>query len=83
MAGGQHLVIGAGGIFSSTPIVLGGAPVLGTPASPLLPGEVEALHSLELAPFTQMQALQQMNPACPQCEALKQATAQGVRHVDA
>ena len=83
MAGGQHLVIGAGGIFSSTPIVLGGAPVPGTPASPLLPGEVEALHSLELAPFTQMQALQQMNPACPQCEALKQATAQGVRHVDA
>ncbi|TWR93008.1 type VI secretion system tip protein VgrG [Pseudomonas saxonica] len=83
MAGGQHLVIGGGGIFSSTPIVLGGAPVPGTPASPLIPGEVEALHSLVLAPATQMQALQQKHPACPQCEALKQATAQGVVHVDA
>ena len=83
MAGGQHLVIGAGGIFSSTPIVLGGAAVPGTPASPLIPGEVEALHSLVLAPATQMQALQQKHPACPQCEALKQATVQGVHHVDA
>ena len=45
MAGGQHLVIGAGGIFSSTPIVLGGAPVPGTPASPLVPEGAQSLFT--------------------------------------
>ncbi|MGV8861640.1 MAG: type VI secretion system Vgr family protein [Pseudomonas sp.] len=40
---GQHIVINPAGIFSSTPIQVGGAPVLGTPAMPLAPGEVLVL----------------------------------------
>ncbi|MEB0064594.1 hypothetical protein QN400_21510, partial [Pseudomonas sp. RTC3] len=36
----QHIVINPAGIFSSTPIQVGGAPVPGTPAMPLAPGEV-------------------------------------------
>jgi len=36
-AGGQHLVINAGGIFSSVAIVEGGAPLAGTPAQSALP----------------------------------------------
>lgn len=37
-AGGEHIVIGGGGILSSTPIQIGGAPASGTAAAPLLPG---------------------------------------------
>lgn len=37
-AGGEHIVIGGGGIFSSSPIQIGGAPASGTAAAPLLPG---------------------------------------------
>jgi len=40
---GQHIVINPAGIFSSTPIQVGGAPVPGTPAMPLAPGEVLVL----------------------------------------
>ncbi|MES2868148.1 MAG: type VI secretion system tip protein TssI/VgrG, partial [Pseudomonadota bacterium] len=77
MAGGQHIVISAAGIFSSSPIVLGGAPVPGTPASPLLPGESERL----LAPQTLPADLAIYQPPlmnlprgpgmdfCPLCEA--------------
>jgi type VI secretion system secreted protein VgrG len=36
-AGGHHLVINAGGIFSSVAIVEGGAPLAGTPAQSALP----------------------------------------------
>ena len=59
--GGEHLVIGAGGIFSSTEIQLGGAPVSGTAAAPVLPGMLEgvsvpsALTLPDLA-FYQLQA---------------------------
>ncbi|MBM1186236.1 type VI secretion system tip protein VgrG [Pseudomonas lundensis] len=41
--GGQHLVIGPGGIFSSTDIQLGGTPVSGTAAAPVLPGMLEGV----------------------------------------
>ena len=51
-AGGQHLVIGPGGIFSSTDIALGGAPVIGTPANPLLPGITAALIAPAELPVT-------------------------------
>lgn len=59
--GGQHLVIGPGGIFSSTDIQLGGTPVSGTAAAPVLPGMLEgvsvplALALPDLA-FYQLQA---------------------------
>jgi type VI secretion system secreted protein VgrG len=42
--GGQHLVLTPAGIFSSSPIVLGGAPIPGAPPAiqpPRLPGESE------------------------------------------
>ena len=52
MAGGQHIVINSGGIFSSTPIQLGGAPLPGTAANPLTPMTVEALASLLQLPLS-------------------------------
>ena len=83
MAGGQHLVISAAGIFSSTPIQVGGVAMPGTPAMPLSPGVVQVLHSIELDPSAQLQALQLKAPACAQCEALKANTQVGGIHVDA
>ena len=60
--GGQHIVIGPGGIFSSTEIQLGGVPAVGTPAAPVLPGMLEGLSSPPALPlpspaFYQQQAL--------------------------
>lgn len=36
-AGGQHIVLNPAGIWMSTPAVIGGAPMQGTPALPLMP----------------------------------------------
>ncbi|MDR6918954.1 type VI secretion system secreted protein VgrG [Pseudomonas sp. 3296] len=79
-AGGQHIVISAGGIFSSVPIVLGGAPLVGTPAQPALsvmPVSLEALAAPPLA--TQgpalMQAAQQGAPICAVCQKLAELNA--------
>ncbi|TWR87674.1 type VI secretion system tip protein VgrG [Pseudomonas saxonica] len=52
MAAGQHIVINSGGIFSSTPIQLGGAPLPGTAANPLTPMTVEALASVLQLPLS-------------------------------
>ena len=52
MAAGQHIVINSGGIFSSTPIQLGGVPIPGTPANPLTPMTVEALASVLALPLS-------------------------------
>ncbi|NNA10760.1 type VI secretion system tip protein VgrG, partial [Pseudomonas lundensis] len=82
-AGGQHIVISAAGIYCSSPIQLGGVPIPGTPAMPLTPGAVEVLHSVELDPATQIQALSLKAPACPQCETLKKTVAVGGAHADA
>ena len=71
MAGGQHVLIGAAGIYASCPIVLGGLPVPGLPAVPLLPGEVAPMQGVSLAPSTQMLALSEGKSVCPQCEMLK------------
>lgn len=49
-AGGQHIVIGAEGIFSSTPINLGGAPFAGTAANPLSPLTPDALLAAQVLP---------------------------------
>ena len=82
MAGGQHLLIGAAGIYASCPILLGGVPLPGMPAVPLLPGEVAAMQSLPMQPSTQMLALIEGKPSCPQCEALVQTGHQEGAHAD-
>ena len=77
MAGGQHLLIGAAGIYASSPIQLGGVPMPGLPAVPLLPGESERLLPPEALPTTvapSQQALMADAHAmgadfCPVCEA--------------
>lgn len=78
-AGGQHIVIGPGGIFSSTEIQLGGAPIGGAAANPLLPGALQTLvEPEELPPLiapTQgalmATAKAQAADFCPLCEACK------------
>ena len=80
MAGGQHIVISAAGIFSSSPIALGGAPVPGTPANPLLPGSVTGLNSLDAlfappAPYLpqrQRRAAFNQHALCAICEEAAQ-----------
>ena len=77
MAGGQHVLIGAAGIYASSPIQLGGVPMPGLPAVPLLPGESERLLPPEALPTTvapSQQALMADAHAmgadfCPVCEA--------------
>jgi len=49
-AGGQHIVLNPAGIFSSVPIMLGGAPMPGTPAMPFAPGDTQALEADVLPP---------------------------------
>ncbi|WP_397449500.1 type VI secretion system Vgr family protein [Pseudomonas sp. NA-150] len=49
-AGGHHLVMNASGIFVSTPILPGGAPMAGTPAAPVLPEGNQPLAAGELGP---------------------------------
>lgn len=77
MAGGQHLLIGAAGIYASCPILPGGVPIPGLPAVPLLPGESERLREPEALP-TQIAPTQHALMAtaqalgadfCPVCEA--------------
>lgn len=60
--GGQHIVIGPGGIFSSTEIQLGGAPVAGTSAAAISPGRLAGLTApaalaLPSLPFYQQQVV--------------------------
>lgn len=43
MGGGQWLVLGPEGIFSSVPILVGGAPPVSLPAEPLMPGALPLL----------------------------------------
>ena len=77
MAGGQHLVIGAAGIYASCPILPGGVPIPGLPAVPLLPGTSAPLlpaQALPAAIAPTQQALMAATQAlgadfCPVCEA--------------
>ena len=75
-AGGQHIVISAAGIFSSVPLVLGGAPVAGEAATPAL--SVIPVAALTMIVNTiPMEALLKQNAVfreatsgiCPVCEA--------------
>lgn len=67
-AGGQSITLSAEGIFSSTPIQLGGAVVaLG---APLMPGLKEALLAVIPAPLSRVQvaSLKRSAPFCEECE---------------
>ncbi|MBV4486001.1 type VI secretion system tip protein VgrG [Pseudomonas sp. SWRI153] len=69
-AGGHHIVINAGGIFSSVPIVQGGAPLPGL--APLQPLQVEAGLSppISTTPLSIVSSARQQAAAyCPLCEA--------------
>ena len=72
-AGGQHIVINGGGIFSSVPIVVGGAPVPGV--APLQAAQAQAIAAKPLIAPT-LAALMKASKAkgtdfCPLCEACK------------
>ncbi len=86
-AGGHHLVIGPEGIFSSTEIQLGGAPISGTAAAPLLPGLLELQPARSL--FEQQQNPSNQNgqaaeppgapnPVCKRCLSVAHAKADAV-----
>jgi type VI secretion system secreted protein VgrG len=67
-AGGQHILISPAGIFSSSLILPGGAPVPGTPAMPLPPGQNQPLIAGAI-PATQGQIDEIKRGAltCPLC----------------
>lgn len=80
-AGGQHIVIGHGGIFSSSDIQIGGAALVAASAALLAPGSASPLftsHALppSLAP-TQRALMTACKTAgadfCPVCEACREA----------
>ncbi|WP_458130375.1 type VI secretion system Vgr family protein [Pseudomonas sp. Z2-11] len=79
-AGGEHIVIGHGGIFSSSAIQLGGAPLPGARAAAFDPGSIDPLATLlslppTLAP-TQRALMTTSKVAgadfCPLCEACRE-----------
>ncbi|MNJ53075.1 hypothetical protein D3C77_484500 [compost metagenome] len=61
--GGQHIVVGPGGIFSSSAIQIGGAPAAGTAAAPVLPGMLEGLSSPVALPLPNLAFYQQQSLA--------------------
>lgn len=70
-AGGQSITLSAGGIFSSVPIQLGGAPA--PAAAPLMPGLKETLLAVIPAPLSAVQvaSLKRSAPFCEECERCK------------
>ncbi|MFJ7795345.1 type VI secretion system tip protein VgrG, partial [Pseudomonas sp. NPDC096950] len=79
-AGGHHLVINAGGIFSSVAIVEGGDPMAGLPAQlarSLVPVAPQALIAPSLAAqkLALTQAARQASPICAVCQKLTEMTA--------
>lgn len=86
-AGGQHIVIGPGGIFSSTEIQIGGAPISGTAAAPLLPNLLGLLAVPSLLEQKQNQSNQtsletepplQPKPVCKDCLLAAQVKAEAL-----
>ncbi|SDV05506.1 type VI secretion system Vgr family protein [Pseudomonas mucidolens] len=79
-AGGHHIVITPAGIFSSVPIVQGGAPMAGVPAQQALsviPMVGEALVAPSLASQTSalIQAARHAAPVCAVCQKLAELNA--------
>ncbi|MBV4486332.1 type VI secretion system tip protein VgrG [Pseudomonas sp. SWRI153] len=73
-AGGQWINIGPGGIFSSVPIVVGGAPMVATSAAPVVPGLPEKLAAAPAAMLTtaQIMSFKGDAPFCEECERCKE-----------
>ncbi|WP_347903540.1 type VI secretion system tip protein VgrG [Pseudomonas purpurea] len=78
-AGGHWINISAAGIFSSVPIVQGGAPAPALAATPHMPGMVEKLVAALPAALSaaQIVSLKSNAPFCEECERCKA----GVCHV--
>ncbi|UDI93466.1 type VI secretion system tip protein TssI/VgrG [Pseudomonas sp. IAC-BECa141] len=78
-AGGHHIVINSGGIFSSVAIVEGGAPVAGAAAQSALAAPESSQTLLALSMTTQLaalaQAAEQAASVCAVCEKLAQVSA--------
>ncbi|UIN57013.1 type VI secretion system tip protein TssI/VgrG [Pseudomonas kribbensis] len=78
-AGGHHIVINSGGIFSSVAIVEGGAPVAGAAAQSALAAPESSQTLLALSVTTQLaalaQAAEQAASVCAVCEKLAQVSA--------
>ncbi|WP_191650676.1 bacteriophage T4 gp5 trimerisation domain-containing protein [Pseudomonas fluorescens] len=75
-AGGQHIVINSGGIFSSVPIVQGGAPVSGVPSLQAAQALISASPALSPVMAPTQNALIGVTKVkdadfCPLCEACK------------
>jgi type VI secretion system secreted protein VgrG len=72
-AGGQWINIGPGGIFSSVPIVVGGAPMAAMSAAPVVPGLPEKLAAAPAAMLTaaQIMSFKGDAPFCEECERCK------------
>ena len=86
-AAGQHIVIGPGGIFSSTEIQIGGAPISGTAAAPLLPNLLGLLAVPSLLEQKQNQSNQvtqetepplPLEPVCKDCLLAAQVKAEAL-----
>ncbi|PAU51988.1 type IV secretion protein Rhs [Pseudomonas sp. PIC25] len=76
-AGGQHIVIGPGGILSSTPINVGGAPTPGTPAKPLPPGQADDAETSQpgsVLTLPQILTFKRNAPFCEECVKCKDGT---------
>ncbi|MBV7515882.1 type VI secretion system tip protein TssI/VgrG, partial [Pseudomonas sp. PDM25] len=71
-AGGQHLVINSGGIFSSVPIVQGGAPVAGVPSLQAAQALISAPKAIIASSLSNVAtAKQHAADYCPLCEACR------------
>ncbi|MNG97454.1 Phage-related baseplate assembly protein [compost metagenome] len=82
--GGQHIVIGPGGIFSSTEIQLGGAPMLGAAALQATPTSLAPLSAPLPSIATPLpivaSAQQQAADYCPLCEACRNGLCSSGEH---
>ncbi|MBC3774547.1 type VI secretion system tip protein TssI/VgrG [Pseudomonas sp. SWRI99] len=72
-AGGQWINIGPGGIFSSVPIQVGGAPMAAMGAAPVVPGLPDKLAAAPAAVLTaaQIMSFKGDAPFCEECERCK------------
>jgi type VI secretion system secreted protein VgrG len=72
-AGGHWINIGPGGIFSSVPIQVGGAPMAVMGAEAVAPGAAEKLAAAPASPLTYAQIVSLKSPApfCEECERCK------------
>ena len=66
-AGGQHIVLSSAGIWASSPILPGGAPMTAKPATPLLPLNIQKAVEPAALPLAQRLALLAGNPRCDIC----------------